>query len=280
MQRLIAFLLKKHHLFIFLLLESLAIGLLLHNNSYHRSVTINAVNDFSGAVYEKWSNVTRYFNLTEVNRSLAKENALLRENNMSAFMAIDKNIFTWHDTLYKQHFQYVVAKVVHATVNNKRNIIIVNKGENQGIEPDMGVISSDGVTGIVMKTSANYALILPVVNIGSNIAAKLKNNEQRGVVIWNGKRYQTGTLQGIPAHVKCSIGDTIITSGNSMIFPEGIPVGTVESYTIDKRNFFYNINIRFFVDFNALSYVYIIRNHLKEEPLALMKNYQDESRTN
>ncbi|MFO7723736.1 MAG: rod shape-determining protein MreC [Bacteroidales bacterium] len=276
MRRFFAFLLKRYPLLLFILLEAAAISMVVSFNTYQKASFRSGVSDFTGGTYEAWKGITGYFGLKRKNRELAEENARLRSNLQGSFRASDKQIFVWNDTLYTRQFQYVSAQVVNATVNRKKNYLMINKGSNQGIEQDMGVFSSEGVVGMVKSVSRNFALIIPIVNIDANIAARLQKNDQKGIVTWNGQHFRNGTMHGIPGHIPIAKGDTVITSGQSIFFPEGLPIGTVAGFEKNLSDNFYTIKVRFAVDFNSLNYVYVIRNLMAEEQLNLLKMMDNE----
>lgn len=276
MYRLLTFLQKYYPLLIFLLLEGFALNLIVRNNYYHKAVFNNGVSNFTGNTFETWQGITGYFGLRKENRRLAEENALLRNHQISSFRASDQNIFVWNDTVYQQQFQYVSAQIVNATVNRKKNFFLINKGKNQGIETNMGVISPDGVVGVIKSVSANFSLVLPIINIDANIAARIEKNDQGGLVSWDGQHFSTGVMKGIPGHFKLETGDTIITSGQSIFFPEGLPVGYISGFKKNRSDNFYTVSVKFAVDFNSLTQVYIIRNLLAEEQINLLKAIEHE----
>lgn len=276
MHRLVAFLLKQYPLILFILLESLAMVMVVKSNNYHKAAFNDGISDFTGGTYQVWSSITGYFNLKQQNRLLAEENARLHSNQLSSFRASDRQIFVWNDTVYRQQFQYISARIVHSSVNRKKNYLVINKGSNQGIDPDMGVFSPEGLVGIVKSVSSNFALIIPVINVDANIAGRLKNDNQNGFVTWDGKHFATGVMRGIPGHIDIKRGDTIITSGQSIFFPEGLNIGYVTSFEKSRSDNFYTLKIRFAVDFNSLNYVYVIRNLMAEEQLNLLRMIDDE----
>ncbi len=276
MHRLIAFLLKQYPLLIFILFELLAVSLVVSHNHYQKAAFNKGISNMVGSSYAVWENITGYFGLKKRNRELAEENARLHNSMKGSFRASDKNIFVWDDTVYQQQFHYVSAQVVNASVNKKKNYLVINKGKNQGIESNMGVIAPNGVVGMVRSVSSNYALIIPIINIDANIAARLKKNDQNGIVSWNGKHYSKGIMKGVPGHIPLNRGDTIITSGQSLFFPEGIVIGYIENYRKNISDNFYTITLRLAVDFNSLNYVYVIRNLLAEEQIHLLKIIENE----
>jgi rod shape-determining protein MreC len=276
MHRLFAFLLKRYTLLLFILLEAVAVSIVVSHNTYQKASFRNSVSDFAGTTYVFWNGITGYFGLRQKNRLLAEENARLHNSLQSSFRASDKQIFVWNDTLYSRQFQYVSAQVVNASVNRQKNYLMINKGSNQGIEQDMGVFSPDGVVGMVKTVSPNFALIIPIINIDANIAARLQHNDQKGIVKWNGQHFRNGTMKGIPGHIPLARGDTIITSGQSIFFPEGLRIGTVAGFEKNRSDNFYTIKVRFGVDFNSLNYVYVIRNLMADEQINLLKLMENE----
>jgi rod shape-determining protein MreC len=271
MHRIVAFILKRYPFFIFLLLEVVAVTLVINKNDYQRGAYRLGVTDVAGVSYSVWSDITGYFYLKKQNRMLAEENARLRDNMQGSFRASDRKIFVWNDTLYQQQFQYVSARIVNASVNRQKNFLMINKGSNQGIEQNMGVIAGDGIVGMVKSVSANYALVLPVIHLDANISARLKRNDQKGIVSWDGKHFTYATMKGIPGHIGVERGDTIITSGQSIFFPEGLRVGYVSDFTQNRSDNFFTITLRLAVDFNSIQYVYVIRNLLAAEQLKLLE---------
>jgi len=271
MRNIFLFIWKNNFFFLFLLFEVFSFILIIQNNAYQKSAFINRTNDFFGSINGKINGIYDYFHLAETNRQLAEENARLHSNEIKSFNITDKKVYTLNDTVYKQEFNYIEAKVVNNSINRRKNYLTLNKGSKNGIKKDMGVISPQGVVGIVADVSPNYSTVMSVLNIDTKISAKLKTSGQIGSVAWNGTNYRKGKLNDMPTHVKLQQGDTIITSGFSAIFPEGINVGYVLDYKLKNSEIFYDIDIAFSVDFNKLSYVYVINNILKMEQLLLEK---------
>lgn len=276
MQPLFRFLLKYFNTFLFLLLESIAIILIVNNNYYQKSMFINASNSFSGNVYKVYDNIVDYFLLKKTNRILAEENAKLLSKQKSSFFITEKNVFVVNDTFYKQEYSYISAKVISNTVNRANNYVILNKGHKNGINKNMGVISSQGVIGIIKDVSENFCSVYSILHSKSKISVKLKKGNNVGTLIWRGNDYKILTMKDVPTHVKISIGDTVITSGYSLIFPEGVLVGSVYSYDINKGKDFYEIRVKLFNDINSTSYVYVIKNLMREELTKLESKLENE----
>lgn len=236
---------------------------------------LNTANQLTGSIYQSYNNIFDYFNLKETNRQLAAENALLHAQNENSYVKITNKLFKVQDTTYKQQYQYVDAKVISSSTGKRNNYLMLNKGFEQGVRNDMAVVSPIGIVGIVNGVSNNFCSVMSLLHSEMKITAKIKKNNYLGTVVWEGGSYKTGTLLDIPSHVVISKGDTVITSGHSLDFPEGIPIGTVSYFKINQGDNTYKINITFFTDYKKLDYVYIVRNLFKEEQLK-MKGVQHE----
>ena len=271
MRNLLAFILRYSFLLVFLLYESISLALLVNSTYYQRSVIQNAGNSLTGRFYSSVSNISEYLKLRRTNELLATENSLLRQMKSFSFLKTDTSSFWVNDTLYKQQYKYIVARVIHNTVGKRNNFIMLNKGRLQGIDKDMGVITSNGIVGTVVNASENFAWVMSVLNKQTKISGRISKNNQMGTVVWNGIDQRFGTLTDIPAHVKIAKGDTIVTSGFSYIFPAGIMLGTIQDFRVEQGEHFYVIPFRFSADFNSLDYVYVVKNLFKDEQQKLEK---------
>lgn len=271
MRNLIAFIIRYNFLLLFLLFESLALVLLVNSTYYQRSVIQTAGNSISGRFYSSVSNISEYLKLRRTNELLAMENSMLRQMKSVSYLKTDTNTFWVDDTLYKQRYQYIVARVINNTVGKRNNYIMLNKGKRHGIDKDMAVITSNGVVGTVVNASENFSWVMSVLNKQTRISARIIKNNQMGTVVWTGMDHRIGTLTDIPAHVKIAKGDTITTSGFSYIFPANLMLGTIEDFRVEHGEHFYVIPFRFSVDFNSLDYVYVVRNLMKKEQEQLEK---------
>ncbi len=276
MRNLFAFLLKNYFFFLFLFLEIIASALIVNNNYYQRSVVINATNEFTGSVRSVFNSVNDYFSLKKANKVLSEENAALHNLTNKSYIITDRNTYLIDDTVYKQQYTYIGAGVISNSVNKRNNYLMLNKGAADGINKEMAVISPRGVVGIIRDVSTNFSSVISVLHKDTRISAKIKKNNNVGTLIWKGADYRTAYLMDIPTHVKLSLGDTIITSGYSHIFPEGITIGVIINYTILQGENFYTIKLEFTEDYNSLTYVYIVNNLMKNEQLSLEPETQDE----
>ena len=262
MQQIINFIIKNSYKLLFLLLLILSLTLTITSHTYHRSEYINSANRISGSVFTKINDVNEYLSLKEKNKELASENALLKE-----MLFNRKDTLITSKTLFRNdlnNFNVVVGKVVRNSFNSRENYITINVGKALGIKTDMGVINDKGV-GIVEKTAKDFATIQSILNIKSKINAKIKNSDHFGSLVWDGKNVGFAQLIDVPRLASLRKGDSIVTGGNSDIFPENIPVGKIDKIFIDRKTNYYTINVRLFNDMTALGYIYIIENKMKKQ---------------
>ena len=271
MRNILAFIVRFHFLLLFILLEVVALAMLVNSTYFQQSAILNTGNAITGKFYTSASNITGYLKLRRTNELLSIENAILRQGSDISFLKSDTNTFWKNDTLYRQQYKYIVARVIHNTVGKRNNYIMLDKGRRFGVEKDMAVITPNGVAGTVVSVSENFAWVMSVLNKHTRISARIRKNDQMGTVVWNGVNPSVGTLNDIPAHVKLSRGDTIVTSGFSNIFPAGLMMGTINDFRVEQGEHFYIIPFSFSVDFNSLDYVYIVRNLMKDEQEELKK---------
>lgn len=265
MKNLINFLIRSWFFILFLVLQGVALVLLFNNNSFHKASFINSSNVVAGKVYETESEITDYFNLKAANRLLAEENARLRAMRPMAFEITDKKFFEKNDTLFYQKYSFTNAKVINNTTDRRNNYITLNKGSLQGIQPQMGVISSNGIVGVVKDVSPHYSTVLSLLHKAVKVSAKIKKNNNFGSLAWDGTNPDFAYLNDIASYVKLQKGDTIITTSYSDIFPEGILVGTVESLDGKSSDAFHKIRVRLSTNFSTLSYVYVIKDFTRTE---------------
>ena len=261
MRNLIAFISKYSFFFLFLLFEVFAFYLLFKNNNFQRISFLNSTNTISGNLFSNYSNLTDYLNLKEVNEALAEENRLLRERQLESFEPLFGQNILVKDTILKRKFLYAKAKVINNSVNKQNNYLTLNIGTDNGIQEGMGVLGPQGVVGVVKHVSKNFSTVLSVLHQSAKISAKIKQTNYFGSMQWDGKNYQEGILEDIPNHVSISTSDTIVTSGYSSTFPEGITIATILDYSKPEGENFYKIKLKFANDFKNLSFVYVVKNN-------------------
>ncbi|MBO8440416.1 MAG: rod shape-determining protein MreC [bacterium] len=258
MNKIIAFFVRHIVFFQFVLLEAAAFVLIVNANEFQKSVFFRHATAVMARIYSVTGAVGDYFGLREVNDALARENAGLR-NEIEALK--EQVAHLTHDTLImsRRHpdLRYIEAKVVYNSVYHVQNYIIIDKGAEQGVEPDMGVVSPDGVVGVVQRVSDNFAVVIPVINPIQRISAKTKADNQLGSLVWNGRNTAVAQMEEIPGHVKPEVGDSIVTSGYSAIFPAGIYIGSVSKVYGGENDPFCKVDVRLGVDFHSIEYVMV-----------------------
>ena len=276
MQQLIYFIRKFRYFLLFILLETIAFIFIIQHHSFHKSKFINSANAITGVIYNSVNSVNDFFYLKSENHRLIKENTLLRNLLNKSELNLNKDTFVLNDSAkYGQKYKYSYGKIINNNYTKRNNTLTLNKGTNQGITTDLGVINSKGIIGVTKSTSNNYTTVLSILNKNSNINVRLKNSNHYGTLVWNGKDYNILQLIDIPRQAQIKIGDTIITGGKSAIFPEGIKIGAVKNFKFEN-NQYKNIDIVLFNDMSSIGYVQIIKNLERIEQQNLESNLLNE----
>ncbi|MFV8344376.1 rod shape-determining protein MreC [Flavobacterium sp. XS2P39] len=274
MQQIFNFIFKNSNRLLFLLLLGISLLLTIQSHSFHRSKIISSANFLTGGVYEKINSVNEYLSLKTQNDALALENAALKSQ---LFNRKDTTAIQKLDSLKGVKAEdIVVSKVIHNSYNVYENYLTLNTGELQGVKPDMGVINSLGIVGIIDNVSPNYATVISILNKKSQINAKIKKSNHFGSLIWNGKSTGFVQLIDVPRLAAIRKGDTIVTGGQSVIFPENINIGTISKIYTEKETNYYTLDIKLFNDMTNLGHVYIIKSKDREELINLEKKGKDE----
>ncbi|MDR1645783.1 MAG: rod shape-determining protein MreC [Tannerellaceae bacterium] len=277
MRRLLDFLVGKRHWFLFLLLEAISFIFIYRNNAYQQSVMLSTANMASARIVSFTGAVTSYLKLQDKNKALVERNGqleieVLRLRRQVEAMTADTTVFRGFISNENERlfpYNVVAAKVVNNSVMYLSNYITIDKGRNDGIKPDMGVISESGVVGIVSKVSDHYAVVIPLLNPKFRLSCKVLGSSYFGSMSWDGRSARYAKLDELPRHVEFKEGDIIVTSGFSAIFPEGIMVGNVSSFERQRNDNFYSLTVQLATDFHHLSNVMVIRNYHQEEQTQL-----------
>lgn len=257
MQQIINFLIRNKTFLLFLLLFSVSIIFTIQSHSYHKSKFINSANFLSGGVYNSFNNMSSYFGLKSQNQLLTEENNRLKSilfNSENDSVAIDSLSFGNIYTLTS-------ANIIRNSYSATDNVILINKGKNDSIKEDLGVITSKGILGIIDGSSSNYSTVISILNTTSNISAKLKKTNHFGTLTWDGNSPNVVQLEDVEKIAPVIKGDTIVTSGRSSIFPKNIPIGIIQDFKLDVAENYYEINVKLFNDMTNLEHVHIIKNN-------------------
>lgn len=249
----------------------ISIGFTIQTHSYHQSNFFNSSSWVTGSIYSASNGVTSYFDLEDENRVLLEENKQLR---YLLFNKQEKDSIQLDSV--QQAYTITSGQVIKNSYALHRNYLTINKGEKDNVFPDMGVITSKGIIGIIQNTSNSFASVQSILNANSSINAKLKNTNNFGSLKWNEESYNVVQLTDIQRHVQLNVGDTIVTGGMSSIFPENIPIGTINKFSLDTAKSYWRIDVALFNDMTNLKNVYIIDNKNKAEILKLEQEEADD----
>jgi rod shape-determining protein MreC len=258
MQQIFNFVIRNKTFLLFFLLFSVALALTIQSHSYHRSKFINSANGLTGGVYGTINSIDKYFDLERENKILIEENQKLRSQ---LYNQQNSNNTLSIDTSYSEgKFRVTTADVYKNSYSLTNNYLTINKGRKDNLRQDYGVITSKGIIGIIDNTSNSYATVLSILNKKSQINAKLKSSKHIGSLVWNGDSPEFTQLIDVSKFAPVKVGDTIVTGGQSAIFPKGIDIGTIESFEADVSGDTYNIQVKLFNDMTNIGTVYILKN--------------------
>lgn len=263
MRNLLNFLIRYNYWFLFVLLEATSFVLLFRFNHYQQSVYFTSANVVAGKVYEISGGISSYFYLKSTNQDLLDRNIYLerqvatlkkalKENQVDS-LEIDRiaNVLGDNNKIFKAH-------VINNSLNQVDNYITLDKGSSDGIRPEMGVVGGGGVVGIVYMTSPKYSVVISVLNTKSSISCKIKGSEYFGYLKWEHGDSRYAYLKDLPRHAEFNLGDTVITSGYSNVFPEGIMVGTVDDMSDSNDGLSYLLKVKLATNFGRISDVRVI----------------------
>lgn len=283
MRNILDFIIKYSNWLMFIVYLCISLTLLFNHNPYQHYLFLTSANSVSASVYKVSSNITSYFHLHDINEDLQRRNASLemevtslRRQLSSCRLALQSDSLALHDT--HNPFSYTLANVISNSVYHANNYITIDRGSDDGIDTEMGVVDQNGVVGIVNVVGSHSARVISLLNPKMRLSCKVKGRADFGSLIWDGKSPDEALLEEMPRHEQFQPGDTIVTSGFSAVFPEGIPVGTIVSHENGHNNNFYTLRIKLLTDFTTLSTVRVISNDLKAELDMLRTGEENDNR--
>lgn len=239
--------------------------LLFNRNPYQRHVYLTSASVASASVYDAAHSVTGYFNLRGINEDLQRRNAQLENEVIALRSQVDGlhlDLLQLTDSVELpeplRKYDFILASVINNSISNPYNYITISKGEAEGVKPEMGVVDQNGVVGVVNVTGKHYSRIISLLNPDFRLSCKIKGNDVFGSLVWDGNRHDVAVLEELPKHTVYAVGDTVVTSGYSAVFPEGIPVGIVMESDRDDDDNFVKLKIKLFTDFSRLSTVRLV----------------------
>lgn len=270
MRNLLIFISKYNAFFLFVIFEVAAVVIFIKYNSFQKASFINSTNQVTGNLYARVDEVKGYLTLRQVNDNLAKENARLRNQLKSSLYVDTVSKGTATDTIYKQQYNFIAAKVVNNSVNRSNNTITINEGSDAGIQKGMGVISNGNAVGKVILVSRHYSVVQSLLNTETTISAMLTNSRQLGSFTWGTDlNPHLGILYDVPTDASPKVGEQVVTSEHSL-FPAGIVIGKLINLKAkNPKGSFLSMDVALAVDFSKLEYVNVVINEFALEQKSL-----------
>lgn len=269
MRNLLNFFLRYGAWFIFTFYVILSCVILFTYNAYHSSIYFSSANAIASSVYDASSELSGYFNLREINKSLEENNARLENEVLNLKYQLAELHTLYSDSLdvrgsSQTRYDYVAATVINNNVKHPKNYFSINRGKKDGIKVGQGVVDHNGVVGIVNVTGDHTARIISLLNESQRFSVKLKNTDFIGSLVWKGGDPSVAYMEEVPRHTRYQVGDTVVTSGYSLSFPADIPVGVIMNRIKGADDNFYILKIRLAPDFKSLGTVRVIKDNFKE----------------
>ena len=277
MEELLRFIMKRSKFLMFIALELVAFMFIVNGNDLQKSSFLRHTATISAGMYGITTTINDYFHLINTNETLAIENSRLR-NELEILQMRERHIIedSLSNIMLQSNVHYKSAKVVYSSIYKLQNYIIIDKGSDDGILPDMGVIESNNVVGVIQYTTKHYSVVLPLINTTQRISGKIKRDNQLGTITWDGTNSREVNFDEIPRHALPEIGDTIVTSGYSAIFPEGYLIGTITEAECSSSNAYYDIHVALSTNFSTITYVSVVIYDTKSEMQNILKEIEHE----
>jgi len=275
MRDLFRFLYRVRNTLLFLGLMLIAMGLLYDGNVHHRARAISSSNALAGTLFSWRKEITDYANLKEVNRRLAEENAVWRNRSSSSYASVEDLFVRINDTIHRQQYSYLPAKVVNSTWHKPKNFITLDKGASSSLHDDMGVIGPDGIVGVLREVSPHFSSVISVLSPEIKTSVQMRRTGHFGLLYWDTNDPRTASVIDIAKHARVLVGDTVETRGGDGTFPAGVPVGIVEEVTAEPGSNYHAITIRLAEDMMRGGFVYVVRD-LQRLERDTMLNAQDQ----
>ncbi|WP_214071453.1 rod shape-determining protein MreC [Mucilaginibacter sp. dw_454] len=270
MRNLLIFITKYNAFFLFIIFEVIALVIYIKYNSFQKATFINSSNQVTGNLYQQVGNFKSYLHLQDVNDSLARENARLRNQLKTSFYVDSAAKHKVVDTVYKQQYEYIDAAVINNSINRRNNYLTINKGSRAGVAKGMGVICPQGVVGKVVFVGAHFSVVQSLLHKETVISAALAGTKDLGSFIWGDNLDpHVGLLYDVLNSASPRLGQQVVTSDLSL-FPAGVPIGKISNlHSKNAKGSFLNMDVILAVDFSKLQYVYVVNNKLAAEQLGL-----------
>ncbi len=267
MRDLLRFLFRIRITLLFLLLMGVGMAMLVNGNEHQKAQAISSSNAVIGRIYGWRNSVVEYAGLREENLRLAQEIAVLRDRDARGRILLQDSTGQVRDSLYRQQYRYITARVINGTVQKRRNYLTLDKGALAGLHKDMGVVGANGIVGVVREVSPHFALVISVLNNELATSVQLKRTGHFGLLKWEDDDLTPLTIRmtDVAKHVPVEVNDTVVTRGGDGIFPRGIPVGRVLEVSDDPASNYHTVTLSLFEDLSSSGYVHVVDDMLKLE---------------
>lgn len=255
MYNLIRFIKKYNYIILFLILEAICITMLIYNLPYQKRKLTNLGNNISGKLFKTKSNWINYFHLKDENIILTEHNAKLMS---LTYLNTNDTALRYNNS--SNNYRFIPANVINNSIYRNNNYLLIDKGRNDGLKKDMGVVCENGIVGKIANVSDNYASVVSMLHPYTIVSARFANNQHIANVCWNTKDYRFGQVRDIPLHLQLNKGDTLVTSGYSNVYPPDFMIGTIEEMINSESKDFNTAKIRFSTNFSTLRHVFVIEN--------------------
>ena len=286
MKNLLEFLQRYHHWFLFVLFEALSMVLLFQYNHYQGSVWFSTANILAGRVYEMHASVESFFTQARVNEQLTTRN-FYQERQLAQLRRLYQEATKTTDSAELQElekisqYKLIPAKVVTNELHKNNNLMTINRGSADGVEPGMGVACGQGVVGVTFLCSDHYTVVVPVLNAASSrISCMIRNRGYFGVLRWYGEEAGYAYVEDIPRHARFKRGEWVETNGYSSIFPAGVLVGKIVEVYNSRDGLSYKLKVQLSTDFGTLRDVVVISDKSIAERMRLMQAARDSLKLN
>lgn len=268
MNNLLQFVIRYSAFLLFALLEIIAFFLVVRYNDDQRAIYLHSSARVSGRIYQAADDLYQYNRLSQVSDSLAAENARLKEHVFNLERSLQHYLPPGKpmDSCVLETFRLIDANIISNSVNQRNNHFLIDKGSRHGIQAGMGVITREGVAGIIDHVDPDYATGISVLHSASRISAAIARNNYFGPLVWKDIDPSHLLLEAVPRQAEVRIGDTIVTSGFSFVFPRGIFIGTVSRFWTEGGSNYYSIEVKLHEDLARMDRVYVVA---QENPLSL-----------
>ena len=267
---LIDFIRKYCYIFLFILFETISMILLFRFNNYQGSVWFSAANSVAAGINSTYSNVMNFFNLEQINQELTAQNIALQretEHLRQSLITATKDTTITEKLMREKLVGYnmVPATVVSNSAERSNNYLVIDRGEKDGIRPEMGVVGGGGVVGIIYLTGPHHSLVIPVTNRKSSISCRVRGQNYFGYLQWDGSSMLSAYVDDVPRYAKVKVGQAIETSGYSAVFPPGIFVGRVRTIRNSTDGQSYRLDVTLGTNFANLRDVLVVTTPYKAE---------------